>query len=63
MIYDLLVSPPTENGLGLRQGFPDLDAFRAAGRRWPWRSPALLSILQDRTTSAKDLILEILRHS
>ncbi|MFO7604720.1 MAG: hypothetical protein R6W72_00260, partial [Desulfurivibrionaceae bacterium] len=32
MIYDLLTSSPAENGLGLPQGFLDLDAFRAVGQ-------------------------------
>jgi len=61
MIYDLLVSPPAENGLGLPQGFLDLDAFRAVGQTLATEGLGL-SMLQDRTTSARDLVLEILRH-
>jgi len=61
MICDLLVSPPAENGLGLPQGFFDLDAFRSVGQTLATESPGL-SMLQDRTTSAMDLVLEILRH-
>ncbi len=61
MIYDLLVSPPAENGLGLPQGFLDLNAFRTVGQTLADEELGL-SMLQDRTTSARDLILEILRH-
>ncbi|MDO8944749.1 MAG: phage tail protein, partial [Desulfobacterales bacterium] len=61
MIYDLLVSPPAENGLGLPQGFLDLDAFRAVGQTLATEGLGL-SMLQDQTTSARDLVLEILRH-
>lgn len=61
MIYDLLVSPPAENGLGLPQGFLDLAAFRTVGQALATEGLGL-SMLQDRTTSARDLVLEILRH-
>jgi len=61
MIYDMLVSPPSENGLGLPEGFLDVDAFRSVGQTLASEGLGL-SMLQDRTTTTKDLVLEILRH-
>ncbi|HPF35434.1 MAG TPA: hypothetical protein PLH84_08430, partial [Candidatus Krumholzibacteria bacterium] len=61
MIYDILISPPSENGLGLPVGFLDVDAFRSVGQTLADEGLGL-SMLQDRGTTAKDLVLEILRH-
>ncbi len=61
MIYDMLISPPAENGLGLPEGFLDVDAFREVGQTLATEGLGL-SMLQDRTTTTKDLVLEILRH-
>ncbi len=61
MIYDILISPPAENGLGLPVGFFDVAAFRSVGQTLAAEGLGL-SMLQDRTTTAKDLVLEILRH-
>ena len=61
MIYDILTSPPSENGLGLPVGFLDVDAFRSVGHTLASEGLGL-SMIQDRSTSAKDLILDILRH-
>jgi len=61
MIYDLLTSAPSDNGLGLPAGFLDLDAFRSVGQTLATEEFGL-SMLQDQTTPARDLIIEILRH-
>ncbi len=61
MIYDVLISPSSENGLGLPVGFLDVDAFRTVGQTLADEGLGL-SMLQDRGTTAKDLVLEILRH-
>jgi len=61
MIYDILISPASENGLGLPVGFLDVAAFRSVGQTLATEGLGL-SMLQDRGTTAKDLVLEILRH-
>ena len=61
MIYELLVRAPGKNGLGLPEGFVDVDSFRAVGQTLADESMGL-SMVQDRSTPARDLILEILRH-
>ncbi len=61
MIYDILISPSSENGLGLPVGFLDVAAFRSVGQTLATEGLGL-SMLQDRGTTAKDLVLEILRH-
>ncbi|HPD72838.1 MAG TPA: phage tail protein [Candidatus Krumholzibacteria bacterium] len=61
MIYDILISPASGNGLGLPVGFLDVAAFRSVGQTLADEGLGL-SMLQDRGTTAKDLVLEILRH-
>ncbi|MBK8164662.1 MAG: hypothetical protein IPK64_01735 [bacterium] len=61
MIYDILISPASGNGLGLPVGFLDVAAFREVGQTLATEGLGL-SMLQDRSTTAKDLVLEILRH-
>jgi hypothetical protein len=61
MIYDLLTNPPSENGLGIPSEFLDIPAFREVGQTL-FNEQFGLSMLQDRSTSAKELVLEILRH-
>ncbi len=61
MIYDILISPASGNGLGLPVGFLDVAAFRSVGQTLAEEGLGL-SMLQDRGTTAKDLVLEILRH-
>lgn len=61
MIYDLLTTAPGKNGLGLGAGFIDGDSFRAIGALLATEELGL-SMMQERATPAKDLILEVLRH-
>ncbi len=61
MIYDLLTSPAVGNGLGLPVGLLDVAAFRAVGQTLATEGLGL-SMVQDSATTAKDLVLEILRH-
>lgn len=61
MIYDLLTSAPSRNGLGIPAGNIDVDAFRSVGATLATEGLGL-SMLQDRATTGKDLVFEILRH-
>lgn len=61
MIYELLTQPPGKNGLGLPVGNIDVDAFRTAGATLAGEGLGL-SMLQDRATPGKDLVIDILRH-
>lgn len=61
MIYDLLTSSPSKNGLGIPSGNIDVTAFQTVGATLADEGLGL-SMMQDKGTSAKDLILEILRH-
>jgi len=61
MIYELMTRPPGQNGLGIPAGFIDVDAFRAVGAQLADDEHGL-SMMQERSTPAKDLILEVLRH-
>lgn len=61
MIYDLLTSSPSKNGLGIPSGNIDTTAFQTVGATLADEGLGL-SMMQDKGTSAKDLILEILRH-
>jgi hypothetical protein len=61
MIYELLTRSPSKNGLGIPVGNIDLDALRTAGATLATEGLGL-SMLPDRATPAKDLILNILRH-
>jgi len=61
MIYDLLTSSPSRNGLGIPAGNIDVDAFRTVGATLATEGLGL-SMIQDRATPGKDLVFEILRH-
>lgn len=61
MIYDALTMSPGKNGLGIPVGNIDVDAFRTAGATLATEGLGL-SMLHDRATPAKDLVLNILRH-
>jgi hypothetical protein len=61
MIYDLLTSSPSRNGLGIPAGNIDVDAFRTVGATLATEGLGL-SMVQDRATPGKDLVFEILRH-
>ena len=61
MIYDLLTTAPSLNGLGIPVGNIDVDSFRAAGTTLAEEELGL-SMLVDAEVSAKDLLLDILRH-
>ena len=61
MIYSLLTDSPGKNGLGLPAGFIDVDSFRTIGDTLATEALGV-SMMQDRASSAKDLVLEILRH-
>jgi len=61
MIYELLTSPPASNGLGISPGLLDIASFQDVGDTLADEGLGL-SMIQDRAASAKDVILEILRH-
>jgi hypothetical protein len=61
MIYELLTAAPADNGLGLPEGEIDADSFRAVGATLADEGLGL-SMIVERATTGKDLILEILRH-
>lgn len=61
MIYELLTQTPGKNGLGLPVGNIDVDAFRTVGATLAAEGLGL-SMLPDRASPGKDLILDILRH-
>jgi len=61
MIYDIMTSSPSKNGLGLPAGNMDLTSFQEAGATLADEGLGL-SMIQDKGTSAKDLIMEIMRH-
>lgn len=61
MIYDLLTSASGHNGLGIPEGNIDVAAFRTAGATLADEELGLSMIL-DTQASAKDVILDILRH-
>jgi hypothetical protein len=61
MIYDLITSPPSNNGLGISAGMIDLTALREMGHTLAVEGMGL-TMLQDQATSAHDLLIEILRH-
>jgi len=61
MIYDLLVTSPGRNGLGIPVGQIDVDSFRAVGTTLAEEELGLSMIL-DKPAAAKDVVLDILRH-
>lgn len=61
MIYDLLTSASGHNGLGIPEGNIDVAAFRTAGATLADEGLGLSMIL-DTQASAKDVILDVLRH-
>ena len=61
MIFDLLVRPKGQNGLGLSSGLIDVDAFRACGATLA-NEEFGLSMFQDQSATARDVIQEILKH-
>lgn len=61
MIFDLLVRPKGKNGLGLSSGLIDVDSFREIGATLATETFGL-SMLQDTSGSARDVILDILKH-
>ena len=61
MIYELLTASPSDNGLGLPEGEIDVDSFRTVGATLATEELGL-SMIVERATTGKDLILEILRH-
>lgn len=61
MIYELLTEEKHHNGLGLPASMIDVDAFTEAAETL-WDEGLGLSMMQDRSVPAKDLIQEILKH-
>jgi hypothetical protein len=61
MIYDLITSAPSNNGLGISAGLIDLPALIAVSQTLATEGMGL-SMLQDQATSAQDLLIEIMRH-
>jgi hypothetical protein len=61
MIYDLLTSAPSDNGLGIPVGDIDIDTFRTVGATLA-NEELGLSMTQDRSTPAKELVFDICRH-
>lgn len=61
IIYELFTRSPGQNGLGVGAGFIDVDSFRTVGATLADEEMGL-SMIQDRATPARDLILEMLRH-
>lgn len=61
LLFDILTAPPRKNGMGLSVGLIDVDAFRAAGEALITEGFGL-SMAQTATTTAKDMVIEILRH-
>ena len=61
MLFDIITSSPSKNGLGIPAAFVDQVNFRAVGS--VLKSESLgLSMVQDSGTRARDLVLDILRH-
>lgn len=61
MLFDLMVRPKGQNGLGLSSGLIDVDSFRACGATLADEQFGL-SMLQDQTATARDVVQEILKH-
>lgn len=61
MIYELLIRPKGQNGMGVSSGAIDVDSFRSIGATLADEDVGL-SMCADRSTPARDLIQEILRH-